>query len=43
VELTDVAGNQTTYTVSDIKVNPGIPDSQFTYQIPDGVEAVDLR
>ncbi len=43
VDLTDIGGNQTTYTVSDIKVNIGIPDSRFTYQIPDGVEAVDLR
>lgn len=43
VELMDVGGNQTIYTVSDIKVNTGIPDSRFTYQIPDGVEAVDLR
>ncbi len=43
VDLTDIGGNQTIYTVSDIKVNIGIPDSRFTYQIPDGVEAVDLR
>ncbi len=43
VELTDIGGNKTIYTVSDIKVNTGIPDSRFTYQIPDGVEAVDLR
>jgi chaperone LolA len=43
VELVDVGGKQTTYVVNDIKVNTGIPDSRFTYQIPDGVEAVDLR
>ncbi|HXG01208.1 MAG TPA: outer membrane lipoprotein chaperone LolA [Bacteroidota bacterium] len=43
VELTDTGGNRTVYTVSDIKVNVGIPDSRFTYQIPEGVEAVDLR
>lgn len=43
VELVDMGGKQTTYVVNDIKVNTGIPDSRFTYQIPDGVEAVDLR
>lgn len=43
VEIEDVNGRQTTYIVSDIKVNIGIPDSRFTYQVPNGVEAVDLR
>lgn len=43
VELADVGGKQTVYTVQDIRVNVGIPDSRFTYQIPEGVEAVDLR
>jgi outer membrane lipoprotein carrier protein len=43
VEIVDVNGKQTVYTVNDIKVNIGIPDSRFTYQIPNGVEAVDLR
>jgi len=43
VELTDDDGKQTIYTVADIKVNTGIPDSHFTYTIPEGVEAIDLR
>lgn len=43
VEIEDVNGRVTTYTVSNIKVNIGVPDSRFTYQIPNGVEAVDLR
>lgn len=43
VEIIDVNGKQTVYTVNEIKVNIGIPDSRFTYQIPNGVEAVDLR
>lgn len=43
VELTDDDGKQTIYTVADIKVNTGIPDSYFTYNIPEGVEAIDLR
>jgi chaperone LolA len=42
-EVVDVNGKQTIYTVNDIKINTGIPDALFTYQIPDGVEAVDLR
>jgi outer membrane lipoprotein carrier protein len=43
VELTDLNGRLTTYFVNDIRVNINIPDSRFTYQIPRGVEAVDLR
>jgi len=43
VVINDVNGKETTYSVSDIKVNIGLPDSRFTMQIPEGVEAVDLR
>lgn len=43
VEIVDIDGKHTTYTVHDIKINVGIPDSRFTYEIPAGVEAVDLR
>jgi outer membrane lipoprotein carrier protein len=43
VELVDVGGNETTYVVEDFKTNLGLPDSRFTYQIPQGVEVVDLR
>ncbi len=43
VEIIDVNGKQTVYIVNDIKVNIGIPDSRFTYQVPSGVESVDLR
>ncbi len=42
-EVSDVNGRLTTYFVNDIKVNPNIPDARFTYQVPKGVEAVDLR
>jgi chaperone LolA len=43
VEILDVGGKQTVYVVNDVKINTGIPDSRFTYQIPNGVETVDLR
>ncbi len=42
-ELTDVNGKITTYTVSDIKLNPGLSDSRFVMQIPEGAEVVDMR
>ena len=43
VELVDANGKETQYTVSDVKINIGLQDSRFTYQIPEGVEVVDLR
>lgn len=43
VEVIDVNGKQTTYTVVQLKLNPGLPDSRFTFQPPEGVEVVDLR
>jgi len=43
VELLDVHGKQTTYQVHSFKTNPGVPDSRFTFQPPEGVEVVDLR
>jgi outer membrane lipoprotein carrier protein len=42
-EVTDVNGKETTYSVSDIRINTGIPDARFTLKIPEGVEVVDLR
>jgi chaperone LolA len=43
VEIVDLGGNETTYVVEDLKTNLGLPDSRFTYQIPKGVDVVDLR
>jgi len=43
VELTEVSGKETSYFVNDIKVNIGLQDSRFIYQIPEGAEVVDLR
>jgi outer membrane lipoprotein carrier protein len=42
-ELVDLSGKETVYQVLDIKVNAGIPDTQFTFVAPAGVEVVDLR
>jgi chaperone LolA len=42
-ELVDLNGKETVYQVLDIKVNAGIPDAQFTFVTPAGVEVVDLR
>ncbi|HTY60043.1 MAG TPA: outer-membrane lipoprotein carrier protein LolA, partial [Bacteroidota bacterium] len=42
-EITDVNGKITTYTLSDIKLNPGLSDSRFVMQIPEGAEVVDMR
>jgi outer membrane lipoprotein carrier protein len=43
VELVDANGRETRYTVNDVRINVGIQDSRFTYQIPEGAEIVDLR
>ncbi len=42
-EIVDDNGKETLYTVLEARINIGIPDSRFTFQIPSGVEAVDLR
>lgn len=42
-EITDVNGKQTEYVVTEVKINTGLPDSRFTYQVPEGTEVVDLR
>ena len=43
VDLADVNGKETSYLVSEVRVNVGLQDSRFTYQIPDGIDVVDLR
>jgi outer membrane lipoprotein carrier protein len=43
VDYGDVSGKRTEYTVNDIKINIGLDDSRFAYQVPEGVEVVDLR
>ncbi len=41
--LEDGNGKETTYTVNEIRLNTGVPDSRFTFQIPEGADVVDLR
>ena len=43
VEIVDVNGKETTYTVHSFEVNPGIADSTFRFTVPKGVDVVDLR
>ena len=42
-QVDDMSGKETSYVVHDAKFNSGVPDSRFTYQIPEGAETVDLR
>jgi outer membrane lipoprotein carrier protein len=42
-EIVDVNGKQTEYLVTDVKINTGLQDSRFMYEVPEGVEVVDLR
>jgi len=42
-EIVDMNDNLTQYTVSDIRLNPTLADSTFTFVAPPGVEVVDLR
>jgi outer membrane lipoprotein carrier protein len=43
VEIADVNGKQTEYIVTEVRTNTGLQDSDFTYQLPEGTEVVDLR
>ncbi len=43
VEITDINGTITTYSVNSIKLNSGIDDSLFKFTIPSDVKVVDLR
>jgi outer membrane lipoprotein carrier protein len=43
VEMVDASGKETTYLVSDLRVNTGVPESRFTFKAPEGAEVVDLR
>lgn len=42
-EIVDANGKETTYVVSDLRVDAGIPESRFTMKVPEGAEVVDLR
>jgi chaperone LolA len=43
IQLLDSNDNIITYDILDIKLNSGIPESLFTFEVPKGVEAIDLR
>jgi outer membrane lipoprotein carrier protein len=43
IQLLDVADNQTTYVLTGVTLNAGIPDSTFRFQPPPGVEVIDVR
>jgi outer membrane lipoprotein carrier protein len=43
VLLVDVNSRETQYTVRDIDINKGLEDGRFVFDIPEGVEVVDLR
>ncbi len=43
IEIVDISDNISTYTINSIKLNLGIPDNIFKFEIPKGVETVDLR
>ena len=36
-------GKETDYLVTEVKINTGLEDSRFVYQVPAGTEVVDLR
>jgi outer membrane lipoprotein carrier protein len=42
-EVHDINDNKYTYTVNDLKVNSGLPDSEFEFVPPKGARIVDLR
>jgi outer membrane lipoprotein carrier protein len=43
VEIADISGKESTYLVTSLKMNIDLPDDRFSFQIPEGVEVVDLR
>jgi outer membrane lipoprotein carrier protein len=42
VTTEDALGNRTTVEFLDLKRNQGIPDDTFTFQVPEGVQVVDM-
>lgn len=43
IQLLDSGENLTTYSISAIRWNAGVPDSLFRFTAPDSVDVVDLR
>jgi outer membrane lipoprotein carrier protein len=42
-EVSDMNDAQYTYTVKDLKLNTGLPDSKFEFVPPEGAQIIDLR
>jgi len=42
-EISDMNDTQYTYTVKELKMNSGLPDSEFEFNPPKGTQVVDLR
>jgi outer membrane lipoprotein carrier protein len=42
-EVIDANGKETLYTVEDIRINIGLRDSKFNFDIPAGADVVDMR
>lgn len=43
VEVTDIHKTITRYTMKDLKINKGIPDTQFQFSVPTGIDVIDMR
>ncbi|HZY09751.1 MAG TPA: outer-membrane lipoprotein carrier protein LolA, partial [Bacteroidota bacterium] len=43
IQVFDISDNLMTYFVEDLKLNSGLADSTFQFDIPPDVEVIDLR
>ena len=43
IQVLETSDNLMTYLISEIKLNPGLADSQFQFELPPDVEVIDLR
>ena len=43
IQVLDIGDNLTTYEIVSVKLNAGIPDSEFVFKAPADVEVIDVR
>jgi len=43
IQILDVSDNLTTYFINGLKLNTGLADGQFEFQVPKGIDVIDLR
>lgn len=43
IEATESGGTVTTYTIKDVAIDKGIPDTRFEFKAPSGTDIIDLR